>query len=65
MEKKKDFLNIKKLTTFKNIPPNVLKSRAHSCSKTLFNDTKCNSEFPEELKLAEVTAIFKKDDPTK
>ena len=32
----------------------------------LFDNTMNNSEFPDELKLAEVTATFKKkDDPTK
>ena len=68
MEKEIKLLNIKKATTFKNIPPKVLKSSAHNCSETLAklcNDTMNNSEFPDELKLAEVTAIFRKDDPTK
>ena len=39
-----------------------------SCSETwtkLINNTMNNSEFPDELKLVQVTAIFKKDDPTK
>ena len=48
--------------------PKVLKSSAHSCSETwtkLINNTMNNSEFPDELKLVEVTVIFKKDDPTK
>ena len=40
---------MKKVTKFKNIPP----------------DTMNNSKFPDELKLAEVTVTFKKDDPTK
>ena len=31
----------------------------------LFNDTMNNSEFPDKLKLAQVTATFKKDDPRK
>ena len=68
MEKEIKLLNIKKATTFKNIPPKLLKSNAHSCSETLtrlFNDTMNNREFPDELKLTEVTATFKKDDPTK
>ena len=34
MEKEIKLLNIKKATTLKNIPPNVLKSSAHSCSET-------------------------------
>ena len=68
MKKEIKVLNIKKTTTFKNKPPKVLKSSAHSCSETLtklFNDTMNNSELPDEPKLAEVTATFKKDDPTK
>ena len=66
MEKEIKLLNIKEATTFKNIPPKVVKSSAHSCSETLtklFNDTINKSEFPDELKSAEVTAAFKKDDP--
>ena len=50
------------------MPPKVLKSSGHSCSETLaklFNDTINNSEFPDELKSAEITEMFNKDDPTK
>ena len=68
MEKEIKLLNIKKASTFKNVPPKVLKSSAHSCSETLiklFHNSMNNSEFPDELKLVEVTAIFEKDDPTK
>ena len=68
MEKEIKLLNIKKATTFKNVPPKVLKSSAHSCSETLIkliHNSMNNCEFPDELKLVEVTAIFKKDDPTK
>ena len=56
----------KKTTTFKNTPLKVLKFSPHNCSKTLkklFSDTMNNSEFPDGLKLAEVTATFGKDDP--
>ena len=62
MEKEIKLLNIEKATTFKNIPPKVLKSTAHSCSETLrklFSNTANNSEFPDELKLVEVTATLK------
>ena len=48
--------------------PKVSKSIALSCSETwtkLINNTMNNSEFPDELKLVEVTALFKKDNPTK
>ena len=68
MEEEIKLLNIKKATTFKNIPPKVLKFSALSCSETLtklFDDAMINSEFPDELKLAEVTTTFKKDDPAK
>ena len=68
MEKEIKLLNIKKTTAFKNMPPKDLKSNADSSSETLtklFNDTMNNSEFPDELKLAKVTATFKKDGLTK
>ena len=68
MEKEIKLPTIKKATNFKNMQPKVLKSSAHSCSETwtkLINNTMNNSEFPDELKLVEVTVIFKKDDPTK
>ena len=55
-------LRIKKAATCKTIPPKVLKSSAHSCSETLtklFNESMNNSEFPDELKLAEVKMTFK------
>ena len=59
IEKEIKLLNIKKATTFKNIPPKVLKSSTQSCSDTLtklFNNTMNDSEFPDKLKLADVTA---------
>ena len=68
MEKEIKLLNIKKATTFKNIQSKVLKSSAYNCSETLtklFNDRLNNIKLPDELKLAEVTAAFKIDDPTK
>ena len=68
MEREIKLLNIKKATAFKKMPLKVLKSSAHSCSETLtklFNDTMNNSQFPDELKLAEGMVTFKKDDPTK
>ena len=63
VDKEIKLLNIKKATTFKNIPSKVLKPSAHSCSETftkLLNDAMNNSEFPDELKLAEVKATFTK-----
>lgn len=46
----------------------MLKSSSHCCSETLkklFNDTINDREFPDKLKLADVTVTFKKDDPNK
>ena len=56
-------LNINKASTFKNIPPKILKANADICCTpllTLINDCLDKSEFPTELKMADVTAIFKK-----
>ena len=60
-------LNIKKGTTFKNIPPKILKENADICCpilKKIVNDTFKSNEFPKELKLADVTPVFKKGDAT-
>ena len=60
-------LNIKKGSTFKNIPPKILKEHSDVCSpilKELINYTFKNNEFPDKLKLADVTPVFKKDDAT-
>ena len=61
-------LNPKKAGTFQNIHPKILKNSMNICSETLnifFNDTVIHCEFPNELKKADVTPIFKKDYPTK
>ena len=61
-------LNPKKQGRFQDIPPNILKNSINVCSKTVketFNDTVIHCEFPNELKKANVTPIFKNDDPTK
>ena len=66
MEKGIKLLNIKNAATFKNVPPKI-KSSTHSCSESLanfFNNIVINSEFPEKLKLADLTATFTKEDPT-
>ena len=60
-------LNIKKGTTFKNIPPKILKENSDICSpiiKELINDAFKKNKFPDELKVADVTPVFKKDDAT-
>ena len=58
----------KKASTFGNIPPTILRESKESCSETLaelFNNTSLTSSFPTELKIADVSPDFKKDDPLK
>ena len=60
-------LNIKKATTFKNIPTKLLKENVDVCGPVLLkliNNALSNNEFPDELKLADVTPIFKNGDST-
>ena len=59
-------LNPKKATTHKNIPPKILKSSSDvtvNILHRLFNETITKGVFPDNLKLADVTLAFKKDDP--
>ena len=68
VEKELRLLNPNKAYTFKNVPPKILKESRECCSdilQKLFNNTLSNKEFPDELKLADVTPIYKKDDPNK
>ena len=68
IEKELRSLNPNKAYTFKNIPPKILKESREYCSdilQKLFNKTLSNKEFPDELKFADVTPIYKKDDPNK
>ena len=61
-------LNAKKSSTFKNIPAKILKISRNSCSETLkalFNKTVLTGTFPNELKLGNVTPVFKKKNPLK
>ena len=61
-------LNAKKSNTFKNIPTKILKENIYICSSTLLriiNNEIQESHFPDELKLADVTPIFKTNDTTK
>ena len=58
-------LNPKKATTHKNIPPKILKSSSEATVNVLhrlFNETTTKAVFPDNLKLADVTPVFKKDD---
>ena len=50
------------------MPPKILKESRQCCSdilKKLFNNTLSSKEFPDELKLGDVTLIYKKDEPNK
>ena len=61
-------LNSNKATTFGNIPTKILKQSSKSCSDTLqklFNDALRDGYFPDKLNGADLTSVFKKDDPTK
>ena len=61
-------LNVKKATTFKNIPPKILKRSVNVCSPILqdiLNSAFDSNEFPDKLKLADVYSVFKKDDTTR
>ena len=60
-------LNTKKATTFKNIPPKILKDNADIVCPILLdlvNASFKNNTFPNELKVADVTPVFKKEDAT-
>ena len=68
IEKELSNFNTKKASTFENITPKVLKVSIESCSEVLiklFNNTILTSNFPDKLKVANVSPIFKKDDPQK
>ena len=57
-------LNTSKATIFKSIPPKLLKSESEIVSEPLqiiFNNSVEHSSFPDELKLADVSSLFKKD----
>ena len=59
-------VNPKKATGIDNIPPKILKYSASTISKPLSNIVNKMIEtntFPEDLKKAQVTPLFKKDDP--
>ena len=68
IEKELQNLNPKKSTTFNNVPPKLLKLSGETCAPTLcylMNKTFQTCIFPEKLKLADITPVFKKDDSTK
>ena len=58
-------LNPNIATTHKDIPPKILRESAKVTANILlllFNNAMSNSKFPENLKLADVTLVFKKKD---
>ena len=64
IEKEIKNLNVKKATTHKNIPPKVLKTSAMVTAETLlqlFKQALTTGEFPSNLKNADVTPVFKKN----
>ena len=55
-------INPKKATTFKNIPPKILKNNSDICSEPLreiFNNCIGSSTFPDELKCADLSPLHK------
>ena len=59
-------INPKKATTNNNIPPKILKKSFKVSApvlNNLFNESIEKNEFPQNLKLADVTPVFKKKDP--
>ena len=53
-------LNSSKATTFKNIPPKLLKGSSDICAESLqiiFNDGIENCSFPDKLKFADVSSL--------
>ena len=67
METEVKRLNPKKATTFKNIPPKILKNNSDICSEPLqeiFNNCIGNSNFPDELKCADVSSLHKQKEST-
>ena len=67
-EKELRELNSNKTTTFGNIPTKILNQSSKSCSDTLqklFDDALRDGYFPDKVKRAHITPVFKKEDPTK
>ena len=63
IERELNLINPRKATTSNGIPPKLLKSTKSICSETLkaiFNNCLSKAEFPNELKLTDVTPILKK-----
>ena len=66
IEKEISHINPKKATTNNSIPSRILKKSSKvlaSVLQKLFNDLIEKSEFPQNLKLADITPVYKKHDP--
>ena len=68
IERELNLINPRKATTSNGIPPKLLQSTETICSetlKTIFNNCLIIAEFPNELKLTDVTPILKTEDPSR
>ena len=66
IEKEINNINPKKATTSNSIPPKIFKKSSKvsvSVLHKLFNDSIEKSDFPQNLKLADITPVYKKNDP--
>ena len=66
IKKEINSINPKKATTSNGIPPKILKKSSKvsaSVLHKLFNDSIEKSDFPQNLKLADITPVYKKNDP--
>ena len=66
MEKEIQNIDLKKATTKNTIPPKILKVSCNTSAETLhnlFNECLITGNFPDNLKLADITPVFKKKDP--
>ena len=62
IEKEIKTISPQKVTPFRNIPPKILKLGSDTAAATLyelFNESLSNCEFPDDLKLADITPVFK------
>ena len=68
IERELNLINPRKATTLIGIPPKLLKSPKTICSetlKTIFHNCLIKAEFPNEIKLADVNPILKKEDSSR
>ena len=66
MEKEIQNIDLKKATNKNTIPPIILKISCNTSPETLqnlFNECLITDNFPDNLKLADITPVFKKKDP--